>query len=104
MFIIISFQSDWILADAENLNAMREDLNKILKGPQKTERKFYIMCALSDLTKLLRTACKTETTNKTQFAKQFPEPTVALIEKEKIKSCLKKLDYYLSFTKDCLEL
>lgn len=83
---------------------MREDLNKILKGPDRTAKNFYIMSALSDLRKLMRIACKTSETPKTQFSKQFPESTVAPIEKEKIKNCIKKLDYYLSFTKDCLEL
>lgn len=85
---------------------MRADLDKILKGPEKSNRKFYILVALSDLTQLFKTACKTEQKPKaqTEFSKQFPESGVALIEKGKIKSCLKKLDYFLSFTKDCLEL
>lgn len=92
------------MADAENLSTMQEDLDKILKGPEKNERKYYILCALSDLVKLLRAASKAKETPKTQFSKQFPEPSVALLSKEKIKNCLRKLDYYLSFTKDCLDL
>lgn len=85
---------------------MREDLDKVLKGPEKTERKFYIFAALSDLTRLFKAACKKEQQTNTQneFSRQFPESEVAVVEKEKIKSCLRKLDYYLSFTKDHLKL
>lgn len=85
---------------------MREDLDKILKGPEKTNRKFYIFSALSDLTRLFKAACKKEqqTSAQSEFSRQFPESEVAVVEKEKIKNCTKKLDYYLSFTKDYLKL
>lgn len=85
---------------------MHQDLDKILKGPEKTNKKFYIFAALSDLIRLFKAACKKEQQTETQseFSRQFPESKVAFVEKAEIKSCTKKLDYYLSFTKDCLNL
>lgn len=94
------------MADSENLSTMRTDLDRILKGPEKTERKFYILAALSDVSKLFKAACSAnqETKSQTQFSKNFPEPAVVLVGKEKIKKSLKKVDYYLSFTKDYMQL
>ncbi|KAG5860872.1 hypothetical protein JTB14_006490, partial [Gonioctena quinquepunctata] len=48
--------SDWIVSDSENILTMREDLEKILKGPKKSDSKFYIICALSDFVHLLEKA------------------------------------------------
>lgn len=83
---------------------MREDLDKVLKGPETSNRKYYIFVALSDLMRLFRAAIKNEKKPENEFSKQFPETGVVLVDKSKIKNCLKKLDYYLAFTKDYLEL
>lgn len=82
---------------------MRKDLDTILKGPEKSEKKYYILAALSDLKQLLKTEQKIKSQTQSDFSKQFPESEIALVNKQKIKNCLRKLDYYLSFTKDCLE-
>lgn len=39
------YSSDWIVTDAENMQIMREDLERILQGPNSYEPKFYILCA-----------------------------------------------------------
>lgn len=84
---------------------MREDLDKVLIGPDKAERKYYVTCALSDLWKLMQSACKTkETKGHSEFSKHFPDPVVSTIGKEKIKASMRKIDYFLSYTKDCLKL
>ncbi|RZC36976.1 MTP18 domain containing protein [Asbolus verrucosus] len=95
-------ESDWIVADTENFKTLREDLDKIVKGPELCEKKFYILCALSDLYKLLNSAL-TKKEQKSSFSKVFPNdhfPEVKLESKNKIKSCIRKVEYLLSFAKD----
>lgn len=102
------FQTEWILADSENISTMREDLHKILQGPEKENRKFYIFAALSDLHDLLQESLKDDKEEeKTSFSKNFPNPhfpSVALENKNKIKVYLKKVEYFLSYTRDHLQL
>ncbi|XP_044261411.1 zinc finger HIT domain-containing protein 2 [Tribolium madens] len=97
--------SDWIVADGENFKLLRDDLSKILEGPNETERNFYVLCALSDLHQLLNSAGVKKTEKKSSFSKSFPNdcfPEVKLESKNKIKTCLRKIDYLLSFAKDLL--
>lgn len=84
---------------------MREDLEKILKGPNKAENKFYILCALSDVHNLLKASLKPAKNGESSggFSKQFPNehfPSVKLEEMPRIKNHLKKVDYFLSYAKD----
>lgn len=97
--------SDWIISDTENTQTMREDLEKILKGPNKAENKFYILCALSDVHNLLKASLKPAKNGESSggFSKQFPNehfPSVKLEETPRIKNHLKKVDYFLSYAKD----
>ncbi|KAJ3650614.1 hypothetical protein Zmor_016702 [Zophobas morio] len=95
-------ESDWIVADSENFKLLRDDLDKILKGPGTSEPNFYTLCALSDLHTLLSSSLINKD-HKTSFSKNFPNdhfPEVKLESKNKIKSCLKKVEYLLSFAKD----
>lgn len=86
---------------------MKEDLDRILQGPEKNNRKYYILCALSDLHNLLRTVLKgDDSRQESNFSKHFPDPhfpSVALESKAKIKCYMKKLEYFLSYTKYRLE-
>ncbi|XP_060533287.1 zinc finger HIT domain-containing protein 2 isoform X2 [Cylas formicarius] len=101
---------EWIMTDSENLDLMREDLKKILAGPNSMEKKFYILCALSDLQNLFQNALRPrpdENGRTSGFNRQFPNnhfPNVQLESKNKLKNHLKKVDYFLSYSKDCLEL
>lgn len=88
---------------------MREDLHKILQGPEKENRKFYILAALSDLHDLLQESLQDDNKaeEKTSFTKNFPNPhfpSVALENKNKIKAYVKKVEYFLSYTRDRLQL
>ncbi|XP_066257663.1 zinc finger HIT domain-containing protein 2 [Euwallacea similis] len=100
--------SEWIITDSENLDLMREDVGKILKGPNSEEKSFYVLCALTDFQNLLRECQKPKEQNPTgAFSKQFPNehfPQLQYETKEKIKKYLKKSDYFLSFAKDVLKM
>lgn len=84
---------------------MREDLNKILQGPKPTDNKFYILCALSDIHRLFNKALlPVDSSNNGDFHKKFPNdhfPAVQLESLDAVKSHIKKIDYYLSYTNDC---
>ncbi|XP_072382109.1 zinc finger HIT domain-containing protein 2 [Diabrotica undecimpunctata] len=100
--------SDWIMTDSENIEIMRQDIERILKGPKKSEPKFYILCALSDINHLLNNSLKETNDAKTSdgFSKLFPNhhfPSVKLEQPDKIKTHIKKIDYFLSYTNDLFE-
>lgn len=80
---------------------MREDLACVLRGPKKTDKLYYVLCALSDLYRLIEKAMCEPDAKKT-FDKKFPGdvfPTVELVKKKKLKTLLKRIDYYLSYAK-----
>lgn len=81
---------------------MREDLERVLKGPKPTEKNFYVLCALSDLKLLLNKASISSSENSGDFSKKFPDehfPTVKLESPNKIKNLTKKIEYFLSYAK-----
>lgn len=106
---------------------MRDDLKKILEGPNSQENNFYVLCALTDFKNLLKECQKPKQHNTTggggkiwlapffihlinfltAFSKQFPGynfPQVQHETKEKIKKYLKRTDYFLSYAKDVLKM
>ncbi|KAJ8983190.1 hypothetical protein NQ317_005833 [Molorchus minor] len=99
------FNSTWILTDAENIQTMRDDLHKILQGPNDLENKLYIMYALSDMHHLFEESLKPiNDTATSTFEAKFSNnhfPAVELEPSDKIKKYIKKIEYYLSYTKDC---
>lgn len=83
---------------------MRQDLDRLLKGPNPTEQNFYILCSLSDLHALMNKAMIPMKQNNGNFTKKFPDehfPTVKFENPNKIKNSIKKVEYFLSFVKDC---
>lgn len=83
---------------------MREDLNRLLKGPNPTQQNFYVQCALSDLHFLLNRASTPVSENNGNFTKKFPDehfPSVKLENPNKITNIIKKIEYFLSYVKDC---
>ncbi|KAF7287689.1 zinc finger HIT domain-containing protein 2 [Rhynchophorus ferrugineus] len=101
---------DWILTDSENLDLMRDDISKILKGPNVQEKNFYILCALTDLQNLFKQAQQKPNNlkqNEFGFSKQFPNeffPHVQHESVENVKKYLKKTEYFLSYAKDILDI
>lgn len=86
---------------------MKEDVYAVMQGPHSTEKKFYIMCSLSDLYDLFNKAMKINKNGKTgEFSKAFPEsrfPESELESRASIRSSLKKFEFLLSFAKDVLQ-
>lgn len=92
----------WIPTDEENIKLLREDICLVLKGPGKSDRKFYIFSALSDLYRLIELAVNDNSKKLENFNKKFPEsqfPAMIIESKEKMKLHIKKLDYFLSYVK-----
>nr|CAI5827329.1 unnamed protein product [Callosobruchus analis] len=95
--------TDWIVCDSENLHVMREDLDRILRGPNKFDRNYYVLSALSDLRELMKKAMDPSTDTAGAFSKIFPNnhfPSVKRETPENIaKNYIRKVDYYLSYSK-----
>lgn len=95
-----------MVTDKENLETMRFDLQKILDGPNFSNKNFYILSALADLSNILSTAIskcgdKNSSDNK-PFSTKFPNnqvPSIQYESKTKLKSYVRKIDYFLSYTK-----
>ncbi|ENN77619.1 hypothetical protein D910_07597 [Dendroctonus ponderosae] len=83
---------EWIVTDAENLDLMKDDIAKILKGPNPQESSFYVLCALSDFQNLLKECRKPKEQNSTGgFSAQFLSdqfPQIQYETKDKIKKNL----------------
>ncbi|XP_050316207.1 zinc finger HIT domain-containing protein 2 isoform X2 [Anthonomus grandis grandis] len=94
---------EWIITDSENLDLIKEDLNRILNGPTPQEKNKYVLCALTDFQNLLK-ACEN---HKEDFAKHFPNhyfPQVQYENKDNIRKYIKKTDYLLAFAKDVFNM
>lgn len=86
---------------------MREDLDKVLKGPNLDEQNFYILCALSDIISLLKEATTQSAEKNGNFAKKFPDehfPVVKLESLSNIKKYCRKIEYLLSYAKEFYKL
>ncbi|KAI4454624.1 zinc finger hit domain containing protein 2 protein fon -related [Holotrichia oblita] len=97
----------WIYPDVENMKLMKEDIFQIMQGPHSTEKKFYILCCLSDLSDLFGRALEVDndTKGKGQFSEAFPQLKFPISEfetKSSIKRSIKKFEYFLSYVKDVL--
>ncbi|KAK7573765.1 hypothetical protein V9T40_010956 [Parthenolecanium corni] len=90
-----------ITCSIEEANVIRDDIDKFLAGPKNDDVEFYILSALSDLQRLFQDSLshKKKGEKKTEFSKKYPPPK-AVIDKEKAKRSVKKLTFYLSWTKE----
>ncbi|XP_075233384.1 zinc finger HIT domain-containing protein 2 [Lycorma delicatula] len=87
-------------------NEIKKDVVKIINGPDINNNAFYVLAALSDIHLLFVNFLleKKLSTNKniySEFSKRFPESGASSLQtfnKTKIKSCLKKTEYYQSWT------
>lgn len=92
--------------DAENIQTMRSDVQNILDGPNFSNKTFYILASLSDLLNLVNDAISKPNqghANSKPFGSKFPNdhfPDINYEPKSKLKKYVRKIDYFLSYTKD----
>ncbi|KAG8239351.1 hypothetical protein J437_LFUL017964 [Ladona fulva] len=95
----------WLSGSKEFHLAVKSSVRDIIQGPSTEDRNFYILSALSDIYKLIERAksvkgkLKEENRN---FAKKFCDNSLFSfppISKSRLNSFLKKIEYYLSWTK-----
>lgn len=88
---------------------MKNDLEMILRGPHNTDTKYYVMCSLSDFYQLLKLTM-TKDANETKvndFTKILPEsqfPMIHYIGKDRVKVIKKKIEFFMAYANDCLEM
>ncbi|KAJ8923343.1 hypothetical protein NQ315_001901 [Exocentrus adspersus] len=99
--------SSWIIAGEESFKTLKDDVYKIFEGLKKSDNKFYLLCALSDLHNLFVESLQPlRCDNNSEFHKKFPKhhfSHVNMTRRSDIKKCIKKIEYYLSFTKCCYD-
>ncbi|CAB0007960.1 unnamed protein product [Nesidiocoris tenuis] len=93
----------WIILepDSKRVLQMTNDVTWILEGPNEEEPFFYTKAALSEAIEIMCAAKNfKETRRRGKFSSAFPEPTEAspLASKSTLNKCMKKLEYYLSWT------
>lgn len=104
-------QSELIETDKDSLDVMRYDTFLILQGPSEENKKHYCKAALSHTHRILSqaktagkpTKAKNASRDKT-FSKKFPEHEIEnlpTLDVSKVKRCLKKVEYYLSYVESC---
>ncbi|XP_012148138.2 zinc finger HIT domain-containing protein 2 [Megachile rotundata] len=99
----------WLPHDDQILSAFQEAGNLIMQGPDSRNKYLYIAVALSELHRLLMATKEaiSKNTNKAEnkefskkFAQRYNIDNVNLSKKALLLHC-KKLEYYLSWTKNC---
>lgn len=107
-------QSDLIETDQVSLDVMKYDTFLILQGPSEDSQTYYCKAALSHTHKIFLDArsrekngikCVKSDEDKSgnvskEFSKKFPEHKTEHLpnfDSGKVKKCLKKIEYYLSF-------
>lgn len=99
-----------IMTDEENIEHIKPDVQSILGGPHSTERKYYLMCALSEIHTIFEKAVTHESAagaSNGEFYKKFTEHQVTPLENVSnpdLKKVLKKIEYFLSYAKDSYEV
>ncbi|XP_045522462.1 zinc finger HIT domain-containing protein 2 [Pieris brassicae] len=102
-------QSVLIETDEESLEIMRHDTFLLYQGPNEENSLFYTKSAISDLIDIFSNAkskskIKTEARSKGDFSRKFPEHDnshLPSLDISKVKKCIKKLEFYLSFLNTC---
>ncbi|KAK5638123.1 hypothetical protein RI129_012418 [Pyrocoelia pectoralis] len=87
-------KNDWITVDHENIDAMKNDVNIILKGLS-ADKHFFVLSALSDLHRLISSLMKEKESKGNTFLQNCPKYK---LPKKDLKLYLKKLEYLLSYT------
>uniref|UniRef100_A0A1B6D5B0 HIT-type domain-containing protein n=1 Tax=Clastoptera arizonana TaxID=38151 RepID=A0A1B6D5B0_9HEMI len=83
---------------------LKEDLTKVLAGPSEKEHNFYVLAALNDLHKLFNSSKQCLSglgkNTKSEFSQKYPEASLPPTPKAKLTSCIKKIEYLISWTKE----
>ncbi|XP_026727079.1 zinc finger HIT domain-containing protein 2 [Trichoplusia ni] len=101
-------QSELIQTDEASLTVMKKDTFLIIRGPSEENEKFYCKAALSHLHQILTKAKSAEKNKKEEnivkekmeFSRKFPKHEkehLPSLDISKVKKCIKKVEYYLSF-------
>ncbi|XP_065226813.1 zinc finger HIT domain-containing protein 2 [Planococcus citri] len=93
----------------EEANILHEDIEALLAGPEKPESNFYMLSALSDLHQLfnqtlIREKNKDKKKTDGEFSKMYPSQLDKTFDKSKLRSSMKKIDFYSSWVKDLYHL
>ncbi|KOB79477.1 HIT zinc finger family protein [Operophtera brumata] len=113
----LTIASGLIETDKESLDVMKHDTILIIQGPSEANKNYYCKAALSQLHRIFteaKTAGKSHKTDsnskgdsakdKNVFSKKFPEHEIknlSTLDVSKVKKCIKKLEYYLSYVESC---
>lgn len=89
---------------------MKRDTFLLLQGPSEKKQKYYCKSALSHLHEVLTEAKNSSKKSKESkketkgFTKKFPDhktEDLPNLDISKVKKCLKKIEYYLSYVESC---
>ncbi|GAB0089807.1 zinc finger HIT domain-containing protein 2 [Sergentomyia squamirostris] len=103
--VALEARNEGILLDNEDIRAMKEDVKRIYAGLD-GGKNVFVLAALSDLHSVLSLARKSKTQEKSSagmFSKRFVDPDgreFKVIEKSRIPVYLKKIEFFLSYSKD----
>ncbi|XP_050667781.1 zinc finger HIT domain-containing protein 2 isoform X1 [Leptidea sinapis] len=105
-------QSTFIVTDKDSLEIMRHDTILLFEGPSEDNKFLYTKAALSDIIQVMSDAKSQLNCNKVSnchvtkgaFSKKFPEHSndhLPPLDISKLKKCMKKLEFYLSYLNTC---
>ncbi|XP_026754590.2 zinc finger HIT domain-containing protein 2 [Galleria mellonella] len=101
-----SLQSDLIETDKNSSEVMKHDTFLILQGPSKEKKLHYCKAVLSHVHNIFTKAKTIDkisnegSKTKSEFSRKFPEHKrdhLPNLDISKVKKCIKKLEYYLSY-------
>ncbi|XP_023707336.1 zinc finger HIT domain-containing protein 2 isoform X2 [Cryptotermes secundus] len=97
----------WMGASHHCVICMKNDIECILAGPEDSNYSFYLQASLSDIYQLLSEARHSKNTDPNgvkksgEFTKRFSDNlSTSLVQKDKLRLIIKKLEYYLSWSQD----
>lgn len=105
--VFFLLQSEIIETDEDSLEVTKHDVLLILNGPSKVKKAYYCIAVLSHIYFILfeaknagKCSQKEDVKSGQVFSKKFPDLKLEHLPKldiSKVKRCIKKIDYYLSY-------
>lgn len=103
-----AINAPWITAEVVDEIQLRQDLENICNGPLETKNNFYVLAALCDIHRLFNKSKsnKKDIRSKAdgEFSRRYPdtslEDTIPKVTKEKLKGCIRKIEFYQSWAKE----
>ncbi|KDR12142.1 zinc finger HIT domain-containing protein 2 [Zootermopsis nevadensis] len=97
----------WLGGSQESVICMKNDIECILTGPEDSNCSFYLKASLSDIYRLMSKAKHSKSIDPSavkktgEFTKRFKEHSLpSFVQKDKLRLVIKKLEYYLSWSRD----